>query len=122
LIAPAINLSTAPSRAVKDSTIADGGPAGLGLITRPPRIADVTSHSRQARIPKRLPIHIIAGSRDPVSAGTKTLQHLLTAYESVSLERVTHRFYPDARHELFNEINREEVTCDVLAWLDGIIG
>jgi alpha-beta hydrolase superfamily lysophospholipase len=84
--------------------------------------ADMTSPSRQARIPKRLPIHIIAGSRDPVSADTKTLKQLLYAYESVSLERVTHRFYPDARHELFNEINREEVTRDVLAWLDGIIG
>jgi alpha-beta hydrolase superfamily lysophospholipase len=30
--------------------------------------------------------------------------------------------YPDARHELFNEINREEVTNDLISWLDGVIG
>ncbi len=41
---------------------------------------------------------------------------------SIALQRVTHRFYPDARHELFNEINRDEVTRDVLAWLTRIIG
>jgi alpha-beta hydrolase superfamily lysophospholipase len=35
---------------------------------------------------------------------------------------VSHRFYPEARHELFNEINRDEVTRDVLAWLKKIIG
>jgi len=31
-----------------------------------------------------------------------------------------HRFYVDARHELFNETNRDEVTRDLIAWLDGI--
>jgi alpha-beta hydrolase superfamily lysophospholipase len=25
--------------------------------------------------------------------------------------------YPQARHELFNESNRDEVTADVLAWI-----
>jgi hypothetical protein len=32
------------------------------------------------------------------------------------------RFYPDARHELFNETNREEVTRELLAWLDEASG
>jgi len=31
---------------------------------------------------------------------------------------VTTTIYPDARHELLNETNRDEVTADVLAWLD----
>ena len=26
--------------------------------------------------------------------------------------------YPDARHEVFNETNRDEVADDLLAWLD----
>ena len=30
-------------------------------------------------------------------------------------------YYPDARHELLNEINRDEVTADVVAWLDEVI-
>jgi alpha-beta hydrolase superfamily lysophospholipase len=75
----------------------------------------------QALIPKRLPIHIISGSTDPVSDGTKRLQQLLAAYRGAGLEHVTHRFYEGARHELFNETNRDEVTRDLILWLDGVI-
>jgi alpha-beta hydrolase superfamily lysophospholipase len=32
------------------------------------------------------------------------------------------RVYPDARHEILNETNREEVTADVVAFLDRTIG
>jgi alpha-beta hydrolase superfamily lysophospholipase len=76
----------------------------------------------QARVPAGLPVHIIAGTHDPVSAGTKTLLQLLSAYRAAGLKQVTHRFYPDARHELFNETNRAEVTRDLIAWLDALIG
>jgi alpha-beta hydrolase superfamily lysophospholipase len=30
---------------------------------------------------------------------------------------VTVRAYPGARHEILNETNRDEVTADILAWL-----
>jgi alpha-beta hydrolase superfamily lysophospholipase len=84
-------------------------------------LPEIARPARQARIPKRLPIFIISGARDSVSADTKGLQQLLAAYRTAGLERVTHRFYPEARHELFNELNREEVTRDLVAWLDGVI-
>jgi alpha-beta hydrolase superfamily lysophospholipase len=70
------------------------------------------------RYPKTLPLFVMAGSRDPVSEGTKQLVPLLAAYAKAGLARVAHRFYPDARHEIFNETNREEVTRDLLEWLD----
>lgn len=85
-------------------------------------IADATGARRQAGIPQGLPIHVIAGTRDPVSDGTMTLVQLLAAWRAAGLRHVTHRFYPDARHELFNETNRGDVTSDVIAWLDGLIG
>jgi alpha-beta hydrolase superfamily lysophospholipase len=69
-----------------------------------------------------LPIFVIAGMRDPVSENTKGLERLLAAYRAAGLECVTHHFYPEARHELFNEVNRDEVTSDVIAWLDGVTG
>ncbi len=31
---------------------------------------------------------------------------------------VTLKVYPGARHEVFNETNRDEVEADLLAWLD----
>jgi alpha-beta hydrolase superfamily lysophospholipase len=75
-----------------------------------------------ARIPKALPIYIIAGGRDPVSANTKQLEPMLAAYHAAGLQDLQHRFYPEARHELFNETNRDEVTHDLIAWLNGAIG
>jgi alpha-beta hydrolase superfamily lysophospholipase len=85
-------------------------------------IAEATGPRRQAGIPAALPVHVIAGTRDPVSDGTRTLALLLAAYRAAGLRHVTHRFYPEARHELFNETNRDEVTVDVIAWLDGLTG
>ena len=81
-------------------------------------LADIARPERQARIPKRLPIYVIAGSRDPVGENTKSLEQLLAAYRAAGLERVTHRFYDGARHEILNETNRDEVTRDLVAWLD----
>jgi len=45
------------------------------------------------------------------------LEQLIAAYALAGLERVTRRLYPEARHELFNETNRDEVTQDLFAWL-----
>jgi alpha-beta hydrolase superfamily lysophospholipase len=84
-------------------------------------LAEVARPARQARIPKDLPIYVIAGARDSVSENTKGLQQLLAAYRAQGLERVTHRFYAEARHELFNELNRDEVTRDLVLWLEGVV-
>jgi len=40
------------------------------------------------------------------------------ALENAQLGDVTLRVYQNARHELLNETNRDEVTRDLLAWLD----
>jgi alpha-beta hydrolase superfamily lysophospholipase len=85
-------------------------------------IGDATSAARQARIPKGLPIHVVAGTQDPVGQNTKSLMGLLAAYRAAGLQHVTHKFYAGARHELFHEINRDQVMRDVLAWLQSVIG
>jgi alpha-beta hydrolase superfamily lysophospholipase len=85
-------------------------------------LSEIANPSRQALIPKQLPIYVIAGTRDPVSANSKGLQQLLCAYRAAGLQRVSYRFYPEARHELFNETNRDEVTRELLAWLDETTG
>jgi len=76
---------------------------------------------RVARIPKRLPIYVITGLRDPVSKNGRSVRRLLRDYREAGLERVEQRFYRDARHELFHETNRAEVTRDLITWLDKIM-
>jgi len=43
-------------------------------------------------------------------------------YASAGLTDVTLKVYPQARHEIFNEINRDEVVDDLIAWLDQKLG
>ncbi len=91
----------------------------IDLLDALPRIAG-PAHLR--RIPKSLPIDVIAGERDSVSAHTRGLKKLLVAYHRAGLQNhLDWRFYPGARHELFNETNRDEVTRDLVAWLDGVL-
>jgi alpha-beta hydrolase superfamily lysophospholipase len=82
---------------------------GLWEIHRP---------NRMARIPKRLPIHIFSGDMDPVGNLGKGIRQLVGMYRKLGLERVTYKLYPGGRHEMLNETNRDEVTRDVIAWLD----
>ena len=73
---------------------------------------------RLRRIPKTLPVLLIAGSEDPVSGGHKGPRALERKYLAVGLRDVTVKVYPGARHELFNETCRDEVTADLTAWLE----
>jgi alpha-beta hydrolase superfamily lysophospholipase len=79
----------------------------------PPLLAPATL----ARIPKALPILIASGARDPVG---DNLQSLIDAYRGAGLETAV-RLYPEARHELLNETNREEVKADLIGWIDGVL-
>ncbi|AMB85499.1 alpha/beta hydrolase [Pseudomonas agarici] len=63
-----------------------------------------------------LPLLVMGGERDPVSNG-KRLQNLADALRQAGSQNLQLSVYPQARHELFNETNRDEVTADVLQWL-----
>jgi alpha-beta hydrolase superfamily lysophospholipase len=84
-------------------------------------LATIAEPSRQAKIPKDLPVYVFAGSEDPVGEKTRSLDQLIGAYRAAGLKDVAHRYYPGARHETLNETNRDEVTRDLVAWLDSKI-
>lgn len=77
----------------------------------------VSQPAHRERVPKALPLYVIAGGRDPVSGNTRQLGPWLAEYKAAGVANLTHRFYPDARHELFNETNRDEVTRELIEWL-----
>jgi alpha-beta hydrolase superfamily lysophospholipase len=85
-------------------------------------LADISRPEQQARVPHDLPIYVFAGALDPVGEKTKSLDQLLGAYGRAGVRDVTHKFYPSGRHEMVNEINRDEVTRDLVAWLDAHVG
>ncbi|WP_372467418.1 alpha/beta fold hydrolase [Microbacterium maritypicum] len=68
-----------------------------------------------------IPMLLLVGRDDPVG-GPRSVHKLADEYRSRSgLTDVTTLVYPDARHEIFAELQQEEVRADVLAWLDAHI-
>lgn len=65
-----------------------------------------------------VPVLLMVGRDDPVG-GPRSVHRLADAYRTRSgLSDVTTLVYPDARHEIFNEVSQAEVRADLLAWLD----
>ncbi len=81
-------------------------------------LAEINSDDLVARVPKDLPIHLVAGSMDPVGDRTKGVQQVASQYRRLGVSDVTTTFWPDARHEVLNETNRDEVTAEIIGWLD----
>lgn len=77
----------------------------------------ITPVNSLKQIDANLPLLIIGGDRDPVSEG-KRLEHLSAALREAGHTNTLLKLYPDARHELLNETNRDEVTADLLGWLE----
>lgn len=81
----------------------------------------LSSDRNPARIRSDLPIYLLAGSDDPVG-GEKGVTAVRDQLRSVGLQDLTLRLYPQGRHEMFNEINRDEVTAELVDWLDTKVG
>lgn len=68
-------------------------------------------------VPKNLPIFIISGTQDPVGGPVKLVTKLHETLKHMEIKDLTFKLYPDARHELLLEQNKEEVMTDCLNWL-----
>ena len=80
---------------------------GVRLFGRPAR-----------NLAKDLPLRIMIGSEDSLG-GEDSVNHLANDYRQRSrLSDVKVCVYAEARHELFNETNRDEVIADLITWLD----
>lgn len=75
------------------------------------------SHSPFADHDPDIPILLISGTKDPVSNMGKGVKELEQILRSDGVSNLTLKLYEDARHELINEINRDEVLDDLVDWL-----
>lgn len=72
-------------------------------------LIEVGTPANVARVPSDLPVYIVSGAEDPVSreGGIEALANL---YREAGTKNLTVETYVGARHELFNETIRDEVT------------
>ena len=79
--------------------------------------AHLADPSVVARIRHDLPILVTSGSDDPLAGGGQLVELLGQRYRDAGLNDVTVTVYPGGRHEILNELNRDEVTADIIDWL-----
>ena len=68
-----------------------------------------------------VPVLLIAGSNDPVGSNGEAIPKVAALIRKCGVRDVREKIYPEARHELLNETNRDEVFADVLAWLEACL-
>jgi alpha-beta hydrolase superfamily lysophospholipase len=92
---------------------------GLGAVFAGAR--EAADPARVAGIRPDLPVYVLVGDADPVNGQLALVHALVQRYRDAGLTDVELRAYPGARHELFNETDRDEVEADLLAWLDRVL-
>jgi alpha-beta hydrolase superfamily lysophospholipase len=73
------------------------------------------------RIRGDLPIYLFSGSEDPVGQQLAGVKVLMERYRNAGIDDISHDFYPGGRHEMLNEINRDQVRARLLGWISAVI-
>lgn len=82
---------------------------GMHYIEQPKHLANMN---------KDLPVFFIAGGDDPVGSYGKGIHQCAKAFRRAGMTDVSVKIYPLGRHEILNEINKEEVYEDVTHWVE----
>ncbi|QTN00276.1 alpha/beta fold hydrolase [Sediminibacillus dalangtanensis] len=72
-------------------------------------------------IAKQLPMLFFSGSMDPVGAQTKGVFRAADTYYRHGITDITIRIYENGRHEMLNELNKEEVFADIVDWIHDVL-
>jgi len=91
---------------VSDASTASLGEAGIAFST-----PDAISKVR-----KDLPLYIFSGDLDPVGLNGELVRLVAERYRDAGIREIDLKLYKNARHEVFNETNRDEVTADFVTW------
>lgn len=80
-------------------------------------IAFIQNKNNINKIPKSLPIIFISGSEDPVGEYGKGVKRAYEDIKGSGVKDVESILYEGGRHEMLNEIEREDVYNDIYCWI-----
>jgi len=78
----------------------------------------IHERSNLRNIPKKMPIYMFSGKMDPVGNQGKGVISLYNTFKKIGLQDISYILYKDGRHEMLNEINKDEVIDDILKWIE----
>jgi alpha-beta hydrolase superfamily lysophospholipase len=103
---------------IADPLCGDDAPPTYGFVAEMMQLAfDAMQPAAIAGMPAGLPVLLVTGERDSASNDAAHVRELEARLRARGLD-VDARYYADARHELLNELNRDDVTADIIGWLD----
>ena len=84
--------------------------------------AEIWTPEAESSIPRDVPVYVFGGAVDPVGGeNVQSVRDLVARYEALGVEQIELKLYPDGRHEMLNETNRDDVEHDLVTWLDRIV-
>ena len=109
----------------RDARVVDNHPMMQGLAPRAGLLRDmmvginaIEKADHLAKMKKDLPVFFIAGGDDPVGNYGKGIHQCANAFRRAGMSDIQVKLYPLCRHEILNEINKEEVFQDISDWIE----
>ncbi len=81
-------------------------------------LEDLARRKNNSRIPKDLPVIFTSGMEDPVGGNMAGVLSAYNEYVRLGIRDLDVRFYQGDRHEILNELDREDVYGDILDWIE----
>ncbi|MDO5033701.1 MAG: alpha/beta fold hydrolase [Eubacteriales bacterium] len=83
-------------------------------------LAYVSAEKNIQKIPPRLPLLLVSGAEDPVGERGQAVEKLYAKLQKLGHRDVELKLYPGMRHEILNEIGKEEVYQDLVQWIQKV--
>ncbi|TKB22872.1 MAG: alpha/beta hydrolase [Mesorhizobium sp.] len=74
-----------------------------------------------AGVRRDLFVNLVGGEKDPASDYGKGVHHLARRMDRMGFSNLVSKVYADTRHESLNEINRDIIMSDFVAWADSVL-
>lgn len=71
-----------------------------------------------AKTPKKLPLFFVSGEDDPVGGFGAGVKKVYNTYEALGMNDITWKLYKSDRHEILNELDRQQVYEDIYNWME----
>lgn len=81
----------------------------------------ITDRENIGKTPRDLPIFLLSGTDDPVGGFGKMVEKAYNFYRKAGIHDVRMKLYEGMRHEILNELGKEEVCDDILTWASDIV-
>lgn len=69
-------------------------------------------------MPKELPILFTSGTKDPVGEFSRGVLRAADTFKKAGMKKIEIKLYEEHRHEILNELNRQQVYSDLAMWIE----